>query len=319
LMVKRGVHCRKEQIFITTGAQQGLDILTRLLLNPGGDVMLEEIVYTGAQQVVFPHEPNIIPISTDLETGLDVDEIATQLALGSRPAFIYVIPQAHNPLGVTLSIEKRRRLVDLAAWYGVPIIEDDPYGFLNYSGEQNPPLYSLNNDWVFHLGSFSKILAPALRLGWMVAPENLISKLTVIKEAGDLESSALTQRAVATYLGSGKFPAHLQMLCDAYGKRRNVMLEALERYFPANTNWTKPSGGMFIWVELPEHIDSVALLEQSIDLQQVAFIPGHAFAIPDQPEVKRRARRSLRLSFSNCSNGQIEDGIRRLANIIKRF
>ena len=319
LMAERGVHCTKEQIFLTTGAQQGLDILTRLLLNPGGEVMLEEIVYTGAQQVVFPHQPHIIGIGTDLETGLDVGEVTAHLALGARPAYIYVIPQAHNPLGVTLSFEKRKQLVDLAARYGVPIIEDDPYGFLNYSGKQCPPLYTLNNEWVFYLGSFSKILAPALRLGWMIVPEYLIPRLTVVKEAGDLESSALTQRAVAAFLNSGKFPDHLHRLCDAYGRRRTAMLKALEQYFPSDTFWTEPSGGMFIWVELPDHIDSVELLEQSISLEKVAFIPGHAFAIPDHPEVNRRAQHSFRLSFSNCSTDQIEDGIRRLANLIKHF
>ncbi len=319
LMALRGVHCHEEQIFLTTGAQQGLNVLTRLLLNPGSEVVLEEIVYTGAQQVIFPLQPKIISISTDLETGMDVEQLSTNLALGAHPAYIYTIPQSHNPLGVTLSMEKRKQLVDLAARYGVPVIEDDPYGFLTYHGEPIPPIYSLNRDWVFYLGSFSKIMAPALRLGWIVAPEHLIPRLTVVKEAGDLESSALTQRAVSSFLGSGTFQAHMQKLNRAYGSRLAMMLDALSKYFPAEAYWSVPSGGMFIWVELPKEIDAVKLLDYAVAEEQVAFIPGHAFALPDHPQVQCRARHCLRLSFSNCTTEQIEDGIYRLARVINHF
>ncbi len=312
LMAERGVHCTPEQVFLTTGAQQGLDILSRLFLNPGGDVLLEEIVYPGIQQTIAPYRPHILPIPTDLETGIDVDVVEHYLADGARPAFLYIIPDAHNPLGVSVSPDKRQRLVALARAYGLPIIEDDPYGFLHYDAHIEPPLRALDDEWVFYLGSFSKILAPALRLGWMIAPEALISKLTVIKEAGDLESSALTQRAVAAYLDAGLLPAHLERLRDEYGRRRDAMLQALYHHFPAEARWTVPSGGMFVWVELAEGVDTAVLLETAVHEAQVAFIPGAAFTVPGHS-----APNCLRLNFSNCTPDRIEEGIARLADVIK--
>ena len=313
LMAQRGVECNQEQIFITTGAQQGLDVVTRLLLNPGGELILEEIVYTGAQQVISPYQPHILTVDTNLYTGLNVDAVADYLAAGHRPAFIYVIPEAHNPLGVSMSLAKRRQLVELATHYGLRIIEDDPYGFLRYEGEMLPPLRALNADWVFYLGSFSKILAPALRLGWLVAPAELVPKLTVIKEMEDLESSQLTQRAVAAYLDAGHLPGHIARLCAEYGRRRDAMLAALARHFPAEARWTQPSNGMFIWVELAEHIDTAELLETAVSEEKVAFIPGHAFALPGHVR-----RNCLRLNFSNCTPERIEDGIERLGRVIQK-
>lgn len=318
LMAQRGVTCEPEQVFITTGAQQGLDVLSRLLLNAGGDVILEEIVYTGVQQAVFPRQPHILSVPTDLASGIDVDAVEAWLANGARPAFIYVIPDAHNPLGVSVSPAKRQALVDLALRWGVPIVEDDPYGFLSYDNGNAPPLRALNDEWVFYLGSFSKILAPALRLGWMIAPPALMPKLTVIKEASDLESSALTQRAVSAYLDAGKLPAHLAQLRMAYGRRRDAMLGALQRSFPPAARWTRPRGGMFIWVELPPEIDTVALLETAVAGERVAFIPGTAFAVPGSDIAMRRARHSLRLSFATATVEQIEDGIQRLGKVIQQ-
>ena len=318
LMAQRGVTCSSDQIFLTTGAQQGLDVLTRLLLNPGGEVMLEEIVYTGIQQVVSPLQPEILTIPTDLATGIDVEAVEAHLLSGARPAFLYVIPTAHNPLGVSISPEKRLQLVELARTYGLPIIEDDPYGFLTYderlATNQSLPLRAIDDEWVFYLGSFSKILAPALRLGWIVVPAHLVAKLTVVKEMSDLESSALTQRAVAAYLSAGHLPAHLDTLRLEYGRRRDAMLAALYRYFPAEARWTQPDGGMFIWVELPEEMDTAEMLTTAVDQEQVAFIPGHAFALPGIS-----ARHCLRLNFSTCTVPQIEDGIQRIAKIVMNY
>jgi len=317
LMAQRGVSCSEQQVFLTTGAQQGLDVLARLLVNPGDEVMLEEFVYTGVQQVVAPYRPRIVPIAIDLEEGIDVEEVETHLANGVRPAFLYVIPDGHNPLGVSASRERRQRLVKLAGAYGVPIIEDDPYGLLYYDGAMEPPLRAHDDKWIFYLGSFSKILAPALRLGWIVAPETLIPRLTVAKEAGDLESSALTQRAVAAYLDAGHLPAHLARLRAEYGRRRNAMLSALRRTFPAEARWTEPKGGMFIWVALPQAVDTAELLQAAVDQEQVAFIPGRAFAVPGCRAMDD-ARHCLRLNFSNCPPEQIEEGIRRLASVLEK-
>ncbi len=319
LMAQRGVDCAPEQIFLTTGAQQGLDVLTRLLLDREGTLFLEEVVYSGVQQVVAPFQPHIYPLATDLTAGIDVQEIEMQLLRGVRPAFIYTIPDAHNPLGVSMSQARREKLVELAVQYNVPIIEDDPYGFLHYGSwggaadeAQLRPLRALNESHVIYLGSFSKILAPALRLGWMVVPEWLLPKLTVVKEAADLESSALTQRAVAAYLDAGLLPAQLQKLRSEYGRRRDAMLNALHTYFPQDARWTEPQGGMFIWVELGDGVDTGALLDTAVSQEKIAFIPGHAFALPGQA-----FHNCLRLNFSNSNVEQIAVGMKRLAKVIR--
>lgn len=311
LMAERGVACAPEQIFLTTGAQQALDILTRFLLDSAGQVMLEEIVYTGIRQVVASHQPEVLPVRTDLETGIEVDEVLDYLERGFAPAYLYLIPDAHNPLGVSISQEKRLRLAEISAAHGLPIIEDDPYGFLSYDGRCLPPLRAYNDSHVFYVGSFSKILAPALRLGWLVAPEALIPKLTVIKEAGDLESSALTQRAVAAYLDGGHLPEHLARLQDEYRLRRDTMLRAMERHFPQGVTWTQPRAGMFIWVKLPDYMDAGILLETAVEREKVAFIPGQAFAHPGIS-----AHNYMRLNFSNCCLADIEEGIERLGRVL---
>lgn len=315
LMAARGVVCRPEQVFLTTGAQQALDVLARIFVNQGDAVVLEEAIYTGMLQALSPCQPRLIPLPTDLTTGLEVEVLEKRLEQGERPAFLYVIPDGHNPLGVTLSLDKRLRLAELARYYGFPILEDDPYGFLHYTDEPPlPPLHALAPEWVFYVGSFSKIIAPALRLGWMVAPENLIPRLTVIKEACDLESSALTQRAVAAYLDGGHLPAHLEALRQAYGQRRAVMLATLAATFPATAAWTRPHSGMFVWVELPAHLDTAQLLEVSLQQERVAFIPGAAFAA--RPGV---GQHSLRLNFSNAAPERIQDGLTRLGRLIQTW
>lgn len=312
LMAQRGVQCTEEQIFLTTGAQQALDVLTRLLLDIGGQVMMEEIVYTGIRQVVAPRQAEILTVGTDLETGIELNDVVEYLESGARPAYLYVIPDAHNPLGVSLSEAKRYRLAEIAAEYNLPVIEDDPYGFLSYDGRCLPPLRAANDSHVFYVGSFSKIMAPALRLGWLIAPEVLTPKLTVIKEAADLESSALTQRAVSAYLDAGHLPAHLEKLQAEYRTRRDTMLAAMARHFPPGVTWTNPRAGMFIWVTLPEYLDTAALLTTAVEKEQVAFIPGHAFAHPGIA-----AHHHLRLNFSNCCLSDIEEGIARLGRILE--
>lgn len=313
LMAQRGVTTHADNVFITTGAQQVLDILTRLFVNPGDLVILEENIYTGILQALAPFQPQIAIVGTDLRSGIDVDGIERLLRNGARPAFIYVVPDAHNPLGVSMSLEKRQRLVALAQRYAFPLIEDDPYGLLAYDGPALPPLHAIDPASVFYVGSFSKILAPALRLGWTVVPDWLLPKLTVVKEAGDLESSALTQRAVATLLASGMLPDHLATLRATYGRRRDALLDALQAHFSAETRWTQPNAGMFIWVELPRHVDTAALLHEAIDEERVAFIPGYAFSVE-----AGHARHCLRLNFTNTTVDRIEDGIRRLGRVVAR-
>jgi 2-aminoadipate transaminase len=248
--------------------------------------------------------------------------VEAYLLAGCRPSFLYAISEAHNPLGVSLSSDRQQQLLSLARQYGLPIIEDDPYGLLCYESSATTPMRALEEEWVFYVGSFSKILAPALRLGWMVAPDFLMPKLTVIKESSDLETSGFIQRSVAAYLDAGHLPAHLDRLRQAYRLRRDTMLQALARTFPLSARWTRPTGGMFIWVELPDHVDTVELLWQAVEELQVAFIPGTAFeatAGSSRPITGRRANNCMRLNFSNCSPDTIEEGVDRLGTLLHKY
>ena len=314
LMARRGVQCREEQIFLTSGAQQGINLLTRLLLNQGGEVLCEEIVYTGFQQAIEPYQPSICTVPTDLDTGIDVDVVERVLDR-RQPAFMYVVTDGQNPMGVSMSREKRRRLTDLASAYGVPIIEDDAYGFINYDEERSEtPLRGFNDSWVFYVGTFSKILAPALRTGWIVAPEELIPKLAIIKEANDINTCTLTQRAISAYLDEADLPARIDKLRRVYGERRDAMLEALAKYFPAGSCWREPSCGFFVWVELPEPVDMFSLVKTAIETEGVGFIPGQAFAVNQTSAPST----SMRLNFSNNSSEKLNEAIARLSRVVQR-
>ena len=318
LMARRGVHCVEEQIFLTTGAQQALNVVAHLLLNPGSQVALERLIYSGIRQAIAPFHPDVVTVPTDLDEGLALDVLEGHLQSGKRPAFLYAIPEAHNPLGVSLDQSAKQTMVEMARHYAFPIIEDDPYGFLHFGDRTPPPMRALDDRWVFYVGSFSKILAPALRLGWLIAPKELVPKLTVIKEAFDLESSALTQRAVSAYLDTGHLPSHLDMLRREYRIRRDAMLDAMARYFPPSARWTKPSGGMFIWVEMPPHVNAAAVLNRAVEEERVAFIPGSAFAA--QPgSTENLAQNCLRLSFANCAPEAISEGISRLGRLLSSY
>ncbi len=310
LMKRRGVDCREEQIFLTAGAQQGMSLLSRLLLEPGRSVITEELIYSGFQQVLEPFQPQLLTVSTDAETGMDVDAVEQYLNGGARPSFIYSITDGHNPLSVRLSPSKRRRLVELAEKYRVPIIEDDAYGFLCYE-DPLPPLRALSDVSVFYVGSFSKILAPALRAGWLVVPEELILPLSVIKESTDIDAAPLSQRIVNAYLDTGALPTQIEMLRTQYGLKRDTMLRALAENFPDAARWTKPDCGFFVWVELPSTVDVDQLFRRALEDEQVAFIPGHAFS------VNNKQSSTLRLNFSHPTTARIEEGIPRLARVLK--
>jgi 2-aminoadipate transaminase len=312
LMKRRGVNCREEQIFLTAGAQQGMSLLSRLLLEPGGSVVTEELIYTGFQQVLAPFRPQVLTVSTDAETGMDVDAVEQCLSGGVRPRFIYAITDGHNPLSVRLHPSKRARLVELAERYRVPIIEDDAYGFLCYENPL-PPLRALSEHWVFYVGSFSKILAPALRVGWLVVPEELILPLSVIKESTDIDAAPLSQCIIDAYLDTGQLPAQIDTLRTQYGLRRDVMLRALAENFPDAARWTKPDCGFFVWVELPLAVNVDELFRRAIEDELVAFIPGHAFSVNS----KRPGTPSIRLNFSHPTAARIEEGIPRLARALK--
>jgi 2-aminoadipate transaminase len=314
LMAKRGVVCHEEQVFLTSGAQQGMNLLARLLLEQGSRVIVEEKVYPGFQQVLQPYQPEILTVPTDLATGMDVDAVEKLLVEGARPALIYASADGHNPLAVSMSSEKRRQLAKLARHYRVPIIEDDAYGFLFYDDAAKPPLRALDDQWIFYVGTFSKILAPALRTGWVVVPESLMSFLATVKESTDINTAPLNQRAISAYLDSGNLDEHLLKLRREYGIRLDAMLRALAKQLPEGTQWQKPSSGLFVWVELPSRVDAGALLVQAIEEEQLVFVPGHAFAIDKQSCPKN----SIRLNFSNNPVDRIADGVARLGRVLNR-
>jgi 2-aminoadipate transaminase len=315
LMAARGVECRESEVFLTAGAQQGLSLLSRLLLNQGGTILTEELTYTGFQQAVQPLQPTVLTVPTDPDTGMDVEAVADLLARGARPAFIYTVTNGHNPMSVSLSVEKRARLAGLAREYRVPVVEDDPYGFLFYDGAPPAPLRAHSRRWVLHVGSFSKILAPALRAGWLVVPEELIPPLSIVKESSDIDTTTFNQRAISRYLAEGHLPAHLAELRREYGSRRDAMLRALAEHFPRAARWHRPADGVFVWVELPPGIDAEQLLTVALETERVAFIPGVAFSVGG----RTMAANCLRLNFSNSTPERIADGIARLGRVLRRL
>jgi len=309
-MRSRGVDCDVRNIFITNGAQQGLTILSRLLLDPGQPVVIEAATFTGIQQVTAGRGADVRTVPTNLETGVDLDSLEAAFKRNPRPRFAVIIPDFHNPLGVSLSAEKRHVIADLASKYGVPIIEDDPYSALRFEGDKLPPIKAYDEaGYVFYLGSFSKMLAPSVRLGWIVAPDELIPKITVFRESIDLESSILTQQAVYEFASQGFLDDHLICFNAVNQQRRDALLSALEEHLGGIATWTHPQGGLFVWVTLPEGMDTWAMFEKAIE-KKVIYIPGAAFTID------ATCRNAMRLNFSNLRPDLIDEAVSRLADVI---
>lgn len=302
-MSARGAETDPEHVMVTNGSQQGLDLIARTLFDPGDVVVVEGPTYFGALQAFDAYEVTYRTAPVD-DDGLIPDELERLLQDEPRPKAIYSVPTFQNPTGVTISPERRRRVVELSLEYTVPIIEDDPYGELHFPGDPVPPLRALDPN-VIYLGTFSKTLAPALRMGWMVMPEALIPPLVNSKEAVDIQSDRFVQRAVVSACADGWLDAHLDDARALYKERCYRMLAALEREMPSGTRWITPQGGFFLWVTLPGEITSNALLPTA-GKHGVAYLPGSAF-YPD-----RRQEPTLRLGFSTLPNDRIDEGIRRL-------
>ncbi|HEX9093946.1 MAG TPA: PLP-dependent aminotransferase family protein, partial [Coriobacteriia bacterium] len=290
LMAESGVRLKANDIIVTAGAQQGLDLLARVFLDPGDVVIAEGPTYVGALQAFSAYQPDVRCIPLD-ENGMRVDLLEEQLRLlGPRGAkFIYTIPNFQNPAGVTLAPDRRRRLLELAREYDIPVIEDDPYGRLRFEGGHILPLRALDPD-VIYLGTFSKIFAPGLRLGWMAAPAPILARVLLAKQAADLCGSAFAQAVAERYMTGTLWRRVLADLTATYGERRDAMLAALTEHFPGDVRWTHPDGGFFVWVTLPAHLDTRALLAEAVE-RGVTFVPGTDF-YPDG-----RGANSLRLAF----------------------
>ena len=318
--VRYGIMAKPENVLITSGSQQALDLIGKLLINRGDRILVEAPTYLGALQAfnVYGAEYVSVPIDND---GLRTDEL--EEALRSGPKFMYVLPNFQNPGGVTLSEERRHQLLLLADKYGCPIIEDDPYGQLRYEGDHLSPLvvvdrenlrrdngYNLGN--VIYLSTFSKTLAPGLRLAWIVAPVEVISKLTQLKQGADLHTSTFNQMVAYEVAKGGFLGQHVKLIRQIYRGRRDAMLAALQEYFPPEVSWTRPLGGLFLWVTLPAGMDCHQLFQAAI-AENVAFVPGDCFYCVDDAE----ARRHFRLNFSYSKPEVIREGIRRLSIAVR--
>ncbi len=317
-----GIKAQTENVLITTGSQQALDLIGKLLINLGDRILVEAPTYLGALQAFSAYGAEYLSVPCD-EDGLRIDLLEAPLRAG--PKFMYVLPNFQNPGGTTLAEDRRRTLVLLADRYGIPIVEDDPYGQLRYEGEHLPSLvvldrenvprdsgYTLGN--VIYLSTFSKTLAPGLRLGWIVAPPEVIAKLAQLKQGTDLHTSTFAQVVAYEVARDNFLDEHVKRLRVVYRERRDVMLETLTQTFPAEVTWTRPKGGLFLWVTLAKGMDANELFKEALK-QNVAFVPGDCFFAPDG--LGQESNRHLRLNFSHARPEEIREGIRRLSVAVK--
>ncbi len=306
---KRGIDCCAEDILITTGSQQALDLMGKIFLDKGECVLTENPTYLAAIQAFQIFEARFAAAPTD-EQGL-IPEALPELIEREKPRFLYTIPNFQNPTGVTLTAERRQTLYSIATRYGLTVVEDDPYGALRYAGKTIPPIKSMDKEGiVIYLSTVSKTIAPGLRVGWLVANDEIRRKLTIVKQAADLHTSSLDQRIVHRYLSDFDSDAHVERIRRAYGERYSIMDATLRETMPAGFKWTHPEGGMFLWVTCPEGVDTNELLRAAL-LRKVIFVPGQDF-FPDAS-----GQRFMRLNFSNASPEKIRAGIGRLAEVCK--
>jgi 2-aminoadipate transaminase len=327
-MERYGIHATPDNVLITSGSQQALDLLGKLLVNSGDLILTERPTYLGAIQAWRGYKAEFITVPID-DDGLRVDMLEEALTAG--PKFMYILPNFQNPGGVTLSLERRRQLIKFADKYGIPIIEDDPYGQLRFEGEHIPPLVVLDGEVmvrknghsngqgfghgnVIYTSTFSKTLAPGLRLAWLVAPTNVVKQCVMVKQGMDLHTSSFVQMVAYEAIQTGELDAHVRRIRDVYRERRDVMLRAMAEHFPSAVRWTRPQGGLFLWATLPDGMDAAAILPLAV-AKQVAFVPGAAFYPNAKPD-NTLGRNTMRLNFSNATPEKIEVGIKRLGEVL---
>jgi 2-aminoadipate transaminase len=328
VMAAEGTAVDPDEVLVTTGGQQVIDLMCKSFIDPGDTIVAEAPTYPGAVPTFDAYQADVVQIEMDSE-GMPIDELEQTLdrleTEGRPPKFIYTIPNFQNPAGVTMSLGRRRRLVEVAREREILVLEDNPYGLLRYEGEELPTLHSLDalaaarggaSDFVVYLGTFSKILSPGIRLGWAVAPRPVMEKLNLCKQGADLCSSPVTQLFVAAYFeqrsaGIPLWQAHLGGLKKLYRSRRDAMLEALAEHFGSSAQWTRPQGGLFIWATLPDYIDTTDLLARSLESEGVAFVPGRAAYLDG------RGASSMRLNFAGVAEEDIREGIRRIGKVVR--
>jgi 2-aminoadipate transaminase len=314
VMRAEGMEIDTDDVLVTTGGQQVIDLVCKTLIDPGDVIVAEAPTYPGAVPTFCAYQADVVQITMDRD-GMRVDELEQTLdeleRTGRRPKFIYTVPNFHNPAGVTLSLERRRELVRIAHERELLVLEDNPYGLLRYEAEPLPTLLSLDGgNFVIYASTFSKILSPGVRLGWTVAPRPVLEKMNIGKQASDLCSSSLSQYFVAAYFDAGPWHEYVRSLIEIYRRRRDVMLDALAEHYPREAEWTHPQGGLFIWATLPDYIDTTDLLARALE-QRVAFVPGRAAFLDG------RGGSAMRLNFSGVGEDEIREGIRRIGEVVR--
>jgi 2-aminoadipate transaminase len=313
-----GIQVEADNILFTNGSQQALDLIGKVFVNPGDHILVERPTYLGGLQAWNAYQAEYVAADLD-EHGYVIQSVEQQIRTG--PKFIYALPNFQNPSGVTMSVERRQALIILADHYGVPILEDDPYGQLRYEGDHLPPIVTLDSQFratngaqysgnVIYLSTFSKTLSPGMRLGWIVAPVEVIHKLVQAKQGADLHTSTLNQMVAYEVARDGFLDRHVKVIRAIYRERRDAMLAALERYFPPGVTWTRTQGGLFLWLTFPDAFDAADILRAAI-AKKVAFVPGQSFFADGT------GKNTARLNFSNATPERIEEGIKRLAGCLE--
>jgi 2-aminoadipate transaminase len=309
------LRCTADQVQIISGSQQGLDLIGKVLLDPGDFVILENPAYLGAIQAFDAYQARYLNVATD-DQGIRTDDLARLLAKATKcPKLLYLVPNFQNPSGNTLSLERRKQVIDICSTYGVPIFEDDPYGRLRYSGEHLPSITALADGRnCIYMSTVSKTIAPGMRVAWLVMQDRLLFERVVpAKQAADLHTSSFTQRAVYAYARRpGAVEAHVKTMLPVYSRRRDVMLRSLTDFLPEGCTWTHPDGGLFLWARMPDAVDTQELLTLA-SRSKVAFVPGAPFW------VNRDVRNTMRLNFSNATDEMIVEGVRRLGDAVESY
>jgi 2-aminoadipate transaminase len=313
VMAEEGMDVGEDDLLVTTGGQQVIDLVCKTLIDPGDVIVAEGPTYPGAVPTFGAYEADVVQIDMDAD-GMRIDlleETLDRLERGGRtPKFIYTVPTFQNPAGVTMALDRRRRLVRLAAEREILVLEDNPYGLLRYEGDPLPPLYALDRgEYVIYLGTFSKILSPGLRLGWTAAPRPVLEKLNLGKQGADLCSSTFGQHFVIEYFAQRDWRTLLGRLREVYRRRRDTMLDALAEHFPREADWTRPGGGLFIWATLPDYIDTTDLLARALR-EHVAFVPGRAAYLDG------RGGSAMRLNFSGVGEDDLREGVARIGKVV---
>ncbi len=298
-----------DEILITNGSQQGLDLIGKVFVSKGDKIAIEKPAYLGAIQAFSVYEPQFFPVPL-LEDGVDIERLENVLNENSIK-FFHTVINFQNPSGISYSESKRKELAELLKKYNTIVVEDDPYSNLRFSGTAPKSMRSFMDGQAILLGSFSKTIAPGMRLGWICAKSEIMDKLIIAKQASDLHSNSLCQRIVHKYLINNDVNKHIETIINVYKKQRDAMITAIEKYFPSEVKFTRPEGGMFLWATLPEHLSALELFENTVK-ENVVFVPGTPFYIDGD------GKNNMRLNFSNADENVIEEGIKRLGTIIRK-